>query len=346
MIGTSLVSSLESDLFNITLAAEQAVESANLRRYNDAVEHVIFFATPHWQEHLHEVCHNIIKSTHCMQVWGGISHAVYRDGVLANEHPAIAVAVIGRNPDETYHANLDLLMGHNDDELASVQEFSRDGNRLGLLSFGPNQTRHGRVQSGRVATDGASLHQIPVRGTTLFESVGLESLGDWGYVTGTTGLSLDTVNQQAALGFLRSPDENTKPVGLRLGVERQGQVQWIPIVSIHSDGSATLAAPVGPGEKVCLAARTAHKAEQELRAWTPPSLDSRKNKHHLGILFGGLDRSPLCHADDSELQFLNQQWQAIPMIGAIGQAVWIRHPDIQTLTGPLNHRLAMALIER
>jgi hypothetical protein len=346
MIGTCLKVSEEVDIHLITEAVSTAMQRAQLQRYNDAIDCILIFLTPHWSEHIPEVCHATLKASNCMQVFGGVAHGVFANGRLEHTKPAAAVAVIAKSLDAPKAATqLHLRLGFHDEQFsASAIEPTDHG--IGLLSYAPNKKYHPRIQHGRPAHDDAVACQISAHRIKVLESVGLEPLGPWCTVTHSLGLVLEQVNAKQAIRALFGPQENSRPVGLRLAVERNGRVQWIPLVAINANGSLTLAAPVFEGERVCLAERTSTRAMNEIAGWEHDMQQSwEPDAKTLGILLGGLDRSPLCHLDDAELELIRQQWPDTPMIGAIGQAVWAQAPEFKPLTGPLNHRLTMAFIQ-
>ena len=347
MIGTGLAVTTECDLTAVHQTIEDTLARMTYNPADGVIEHVIFFATPHWQHRLNDLSHQFVKATGCMQVWGGVAHGVYHNGSVAFDQPSVCMAIIAQQQGLSAENSIDLLMGHNDEELAQCRsDYPTNTSLIGLLSHGPDQRRYDKVQSGRPHTAGTAHTTIKASQVTVYDSAGLAPLGDRGLVTTVDGLTLRSVDGETAMTRLGSPSENTRPVGLRIGVWRDSQIQWIPLVAIHADGSATLAERVFPDEKMCLAARTSDKAEDELRQWVFPSSDVRPTNHYLGILMAGLDRSPLCHETDTELKQLGLQWPSIPMIGCIGQAVWVRHTNLKPDTTPLNHRLALALIER
>ena len=349
MIGTSFVTSPTCEPNDVAHAIRLALEKFHQTTHGSMVEQVIFFATPHWQHPLTELLHHISKETGCMQIWGGISHGVYHNGQIAFDQPAVVMALIGTAPLKKQTHTLNMMLGHNDEELVKECQTHHAHAHLGLLSYGPNETRHHGVQTGRIHTGGACHIQMHANKVSIFESSGLEPLGPWGLVTASEGLNLRSVDDQPVLERLKGPTENVHPVGLRLGVQRAGQTQWIPLVAIHGSDSIGLASPVVAGETVCLAARTSQRSDNELNAWSLPSAlgkNSDTDNHCLGILMGGLDRSPLCHQDDSSSGTLLSVLANLPTIGAFGQAVWLRSAHIKPDTPALNHRLALALIER
>ncbi len=354
MIGTSLQVGETTDPDLITQAVANALEKAHARRHSDRVSAMILILSAHWSKHAREACQLALKESRTLQIWGGVCQGVVVDAKIEHSRPAVGVAIIPERPDRLQKACLTMSMGHDDlggpsTELVSPGSAANDAgsdHHLGLISHGVNSGTHPRIKNGRVTQSEYSQIIINAHRIQSFDSLGLEQLSDWKTVSLSNGNVLQAVEGQNAMKALASPLENAHPVALRVGVRRQHIIDWLPVVEIHSDGSMSLAGKLNIGEEVCLAARTARIAEQEISTWgeqLTPAFKSSTRK--LIALMGGFERSPLCHTDDPEWHRIRTLWPNTPMIGGLGQAAWIRSPDVaQGAPGALNHRLSASFI--
>lgn len=353
MIGTSLCVGDIPEPALITEAIARALGKSHARRQTDQIAALLLLMSSHWSRHAVEVCQTAMRESRTLQIWGGVCKGVVVDGRIEHQRPAIGVAVIPERPERLHKARLNLTLGPHEPALTPTEgsgQAANDDNEahdLGLLSYGLHNEAYPTVQHGHVRNEENSLLAIQAHRIQTFDSLGLEMLCDWQTVDKAIGPLLQKVTGKAAAKALACPSRNTQPVALRLGVQRLGRTDWIPIIEIYADGTLHLAETVNPGESVCLAARTADCARREVQGWhdhlTPAF---RSSTRRLILMAGGMERSTLCHNDDPEWEVLRQQWPDTPMIGALGQAAWVRSPDLprDRHTTALNHRLAAGFL--
>lgn len=353
MIGTSLCVGELPEPALVVRAIADALEKSHARRRTDQIAALLLLMTSHWARHAADVCHLGMRESRTLQLWGGVCKGVVVNGQIEHQRPALAVAIIPERPERLHKAQLDLTLGQREPALPCPERNACAANdddgvhHLGLVSYGlqgePFPTiRHGHLRPGDNSTLTIRAHRIQT-----FDSLGLQILTPWLNVDKALGPVLHTVAGKPANRALECPARNTLPVALRVGVERAGRTDWIPVIELYPDGALHLAEPVAPGEQVCLAARTAQCARDEVAAWGQTLTPAfRSSTRRLILLSGGMERSPLCHADDPEWEVLRTQWPDTPMIGALGQAAWVRSPDLprQKLTTALNHRLAAGFL--
>jgi hypothetical protein len=354
MIGTSLQVGETTDPNLITQAVAYALEKAHARRHSDRVSALILMLSAHWAKQANAACQLALRESRTLQIWGGVCQGVVVDAQIEHSRPAVGVAIIPERPDRLQKASLTMSMGHDDlggsaVELASPDSAANDAgsdHHLGLISHGVNSGTHPRIKNGRVTQSEYSQIIIHAHRIQSFDSLGLEQLSEWKSVSQANGNLLQAVEGENAMKALASPLQNAHPVALRVGVKRDHHIDWLPVVEIHSDGSISLAGKLNIGATVCLAARTSRVAEQEISTWgeqLTPAFKSSTRK--LIAVMGGFERSPLCHMEDPEWHKIRSLWPNTPMIGGLGQAAWIRSPDV-TLGAPgaLNHRLSASFI--
>jgi hypothetical protein len=352
MIGTSLTVGDTSDPSLIVRALSEALEKSHARRHTDRVASVLMLLSEHWAPQTAEACHLAMRQTRSLQLWGGVCKGVMVNGVIEHKRPAVAVAVIPERPERLHKAELSIHLAQTEpaDPLAHEDMAANDeGNRhaLGLLSYGMNRALFPTIQHGHVSQGGGSQLGMFAHRIQTFDSLGLEQIGPWRHVESAQGNTLLTVDGKPATKALLCPPDNTHPVALRLGVKRSGMVDWLPVIDLHGDGSISLPSAIAPGDEICLAARTADKARLEVMQWAERLTPAFKSStRRLMIVMGGMERSTLCHFEDPEWDVLKQQWPDTPMIGGLGQAVWVRSPDLcrSTPKQALNHRLAASFL--
>lgn len=355
---TFAVSVSAVELANVDSAltvVEQAIEQAGLRRHSDLVSRVWVFCTPHFASCMDSLAHQVAVKTRCMNVWGGCVSGLLSDqGILAHQ-PALLVAIFGAEfePTDDSPARLALSLAENEQswpytwdatqrESASAQHANVG---LGLLSYGANYATMPRVEHARPQADLPVNHELACQRLLTLNSEGLEFLGDAQTVNECNGLFLIQAGNKPAAAALNCPDQQTKPVGLRLQVIHEQGESWIPVMELHADGTLGLAAPVMKGQLVRLARRSDDGATQDMQA-----LATQLEQHFgdkppgLGIIVAGFERSSLCHDDQQDIQSIMALYPNTQWIGLFGQASGLFSAK-HWIAPPRNNRLCISLFD-
>ena len=347
----------EATLDNAQIVMDMAVEKAGLRRHSDYISRVILLCTPHFAPVLQEVAQLCVSKSNCMNVWGGCVSGLLAEGQIFSNEAAILVAVFGEEFEvrqegiPQQHAALTLCMVEHEQVLTdhwTLAETEPDSslvqaNTLGLLSYGANYAKMPRIEHGRPCGEDICSTEILVQNPLILNSEGLTFLTPAQTVTESNGLFLIRVGDNKASVALKCPDEQPRPVGLRLQVIHDKGESWIPVMEIHADGTIGLAAPVMKGQKVRLAQRTPKAIEREIQHWTPAvNAHFEKQSPSIGLLFAGFERSQMCHAEDNDIATVLNHFPETEWIGVFGQAAWLNDGDV-VVTPPRNNRLSLCL---
>ena len=336
---------------------EDAVEKAGLRRHSDYISRVILLCTPHFAPLLQDLAQLCVSKTNCMNVWGGCASGLLGQGRVYSNEPTVLVAVFGKEfetPQDnipTGHAALNLCMVEHEQVLTdhwTLADFEPESSvvqadTLGLLSYGANYAKMPRVEHGRLSGEAICATQLLVQNPLVLNSEGLTFLGPYQTVTESNGLFLIRVGNEKAATALQCPNEQPRPVGMRLQVVHEKGESWIPVMEIHADGTLGLAAPVLKGQKVRLAHRTPKAIDREIHEWMPTVNAHFDNQApQVGILFAGFERSQMCHADDNDIATVLTHFPITDWIGVFGQAAGL-NPGGTVVTPPRNNRLSLCL---
>jgi hypothetical protein len=343
-------------LENATIAIEEALAKAALRRHSDYVSQVWVFCSPHFSELMPQIAQTAVTKSQCMNVWGACVSGLLFEGKVLGHEPLILVAIFGEAfevPKESTSSRktIRFCMTENDAELHYTQNTNStetitpvvSANTIGLLTYGANYAKMPRIDRGRISQNNESIQELGVENPLILNSEGLTFLSDTQIVTETNGLFLIQVNNQKAQDALKAPTEQTRPIGLRLHVIHERGGSWIPVMDIHADGTLGLAAPVILGQKVRLAKRTPQAIAADIAAWQP-----EVEKHfgqqtpQLGILFAGFERSQMCHEAEDDIAAVLRAFPHTQWIGLFGQAVWLGMENT-LLAPPKNNRLCICL---
>lgn len=347
----------EATLENAQRVIEDAVEKAGLRRHSDYISRVVLLCTPHFAPYLQDIAQHCVGKTKCMNVWGGCVSGLLGEGQVFSNEAAILVAVFGKEfevrqeDSPTAHAALALCMVEHEQVLTdhwTLADKEPDSSlvaadTLGLLSYGANYSKMPRVEHGRICGDDICSTELLVQNPLVLNSEGLTFLSKAKIVSESNGLFLIGVGNEKAALALNCPNEQPRPVGLRLQVNHDNGESWIPVMEIHADGTLGLAAPVLKGQRVRLAHRTPKAIDREIKEWMPAvNAHFGKQAPQVGVLFAGFERSQMCHADDNDIatvlaHFPNTEW-----IGVFGQAAWLNNGNT-VVTPPRNNRLSLCL---
>jgi hypothetical protein len=338
---------------------EDVVKQAKLRRSSDFISRVFLFATPHFANAIEDLAHACISRTNCINIWGGCVSGLLYQGEVLGHSPAILIAIFGEEFEPaTAHSALSktirLCLSENDQSLVDYSETTLtepenpnvQANTMGILSYGANYVHMPRIEHGRLNKEGQCSSSISVENPIVMNSEGLEFLTSPMKVTESNGLFLIKIEDQSAAIALNCPEEQTKPVGLRLQVLHEEGESWIPVMSIHADGTICLVAPVMKGQHVRLARRTANAVSEELKAWLPilnQHFDKQAPK--LGFLMAGFERSQMCNPIHDDVGLILNALPETDIIGIFGQACWLA-TDNQAMTPPRNNRLSLCLFNQ
>lgn len=347
----------EATLDNALVVINNAVNKAQLSRHSDYISRVILLCTTHFSPILQEVAQHCVSKTKCMNVWGGCASGLLGAGQVLSNEASILVAVFGEEFEvrkesiPAKHSALTLCMvefEHILFDLWKPAESEPDSslvtaNTLGLLSYGANYAKMPRVEHGRLSGEAVCSTELLVQNPIVLNSEGLTFLTPAKTVSESNGLFLISVDDDKAVQALNCPNEQPRPVGLRLQVVHDKGEGWIPVMEIHADGTLGLAAPVLKGQKVRLAHRTAKAIESEIKNWMP-AVHSHFDGGvpQVGILFAGFERSQMCHADDNDISTVLSHFPNTEWIGVFGQAAWLNNTDT-VVTPPRNNRLSLCL---
>lgn len=334
---------------------EKALKKSRLRRHSDYVSRVILLGTTHFSDCLTELAQWCVGASNCMNIWGGCVTGLVFDGKLHGKDPALLVMVLGehfepRRPDIKKSDLLSLCLADSDhgDLRLSGSPMEQSGpvipaNVMGLLTYGANYAHNPRIDNGRPCKDTRSAAQLNASRLLVLNSEGLEFLSEPKEVTDTNGLFLLKVEGQPASAELRSPIEQTRPVGLRLQVIHSKGEMWIPVMSVNPDGTLSLAAPVSKGQKVRLAKRGGKAMAVELKQWAPLiSEHFSEGAPEIGIIMAGVERTQLCHEHENDVAEVIRALPRTQVIGMLGQATWLESTE-ELLSPPRNNRLCVCL---
>lgn len=347
----------EATIDNAQTVIEMAVEKAGLRRHSDYISRVILLCTPHFAPVLQEVAQLCVSKSNCMNVWGGCVSGLLAEGQVFSNEATILVAVFGEEfevrqsgiPEK--HAALTLCMVEHEQVLTdhwTLAETEPDSckvqaDTLGLLSYGANYAKMPRIEHGRPCGEEVCATELLVHNPLVMNSEGLTFLTQAQVVSECNGLFLIRVGNDKATAALKCPDEQPRPVGLRLQVIHDKGESWIPVMEIHADGTLGLAAPVMKGQKVRLAQRTPKAIEREIKDWAPAvEAHFGQQGQLIGLLFAGFERSQMCHAEDNDIATVLAHFPDTEWIGVFGQAAWLNNADV-VVTPPRNNRLSLCL---
>ncbi|HEX4918218.1 MAG TPA: hypothetical protein VFV43_10005 [Limnobacter sp.] len=333
----------------------RAMEKANLRRHSDYVSRVFLLCTPHFADLLEELAHACVAKTNCMNVWGGCASGLLGEGQVYFDKPALVIAVFGEIFESKNHETESLhlcLIEHEQALLTTSQLNSIEpdspclpANTLGLLSYGANYAKIPRVEHGRACHEDLCQTTLRVQSPVVFNSEGLTFFTGVQTVTESNGLFLIGVGGQTAAEALNCPEQQTRPVGLRLQVIHEKGESWVPVMEIHADGTLGLAAPVMKGQRIRLARRTQQAIEHELPHWQTEIMSKfGANNPSIGIMFSGFERSHLCHADENDIASVLRAFPDTKWLGVFGQAAWLSQ-GLQVITPPRNNRLSVCFFD-
>ena len=347
----------KATLDNAQAVVDIAVEKAALRRHSDYISRVILLCTPHFAPILQDVAQLCVSKTKCLNVWGGCVSGLLAEGQVFSNEATILVAVFGEEFEvrqegiPNQHAAITLCMVEHEQVLTDhwkMAETEPDSshvraNTLGLLSYGANYAKMPRIEHGRPCGEEVCSTELLAKNPIVLNSEGLTFLTKAQTVTESNGLFLIGVGDTKAAVALKCPEEQPRPVGLRLQVIHDKGESWIPVMEIHADGTLGLAAPVMKGQKVRLAHRTPKAIEREIKDWTPAVLAHFDQQGpHIGLLFAGFERSQMCHAEDNDIATVFAHFPDTEWIGVFGQAAWLNNGDV-VVTPPRNNRLSLCL---
>ncbi|WP_370264259.1 hypothetical protein [Limnobacter sp.] len=332
----------------------RALENAKLRRHSDYISRVMLLCTPHYANLVEDMAHHCVAKTNCMNVWGGCASGLLGQGQIFFDQPAIVLALFGESFEprsDNDHITLCLteneqaLLNHAQLDAVEPDSALLPANTLGLLSYGANYAKMPRIEHGRMCEDDLCSTTLRVCSPMVFNSEGLSFFTDVQTVTESNGLFLIGVDGKQAALALNCPNQQTRPVGLRLQLIHEKGESWIPVMEIHPDGTLGLAAPVGRGQKVRLARRTQQAIDQELLKWQHSVEGTFGSKApELGVLFTGFERSQLCHEHDNDIAHLLKAFPNTEWLGVFGQAAWLSQSD-HIITPPRNNRLSVCLFD-
>ena len=347
----------EATLDNAQTVMDMAVEKAGLRRHSDYISRVILLCTPHFAPLLQEVAQLCVSKTKCMNVWGGCVSGLLAEGEVFSNEATILVAVFGEEFEvrqegiPAQHAAIRLCMVEHEQVLTDHWTLSENepdsshvkADTLGLLSYGANYAKMPRIEHGRPCGEEVCSTELLAKNPIVLNSEGLTFLTKSQVVTESNGLFLIRVGDGKAAIALKCPEEQPRPVGLRLQVIHDKGESWIPVMEIHADGTLGLAAPVMKGQKVRLAQRTPKAIDREIKQWTPVvDAHFKQQGPHIGLLFAGFERSQMCHAEDNDIATVLAHFPDTEWIGVFGQAAWLNNGDV-VVTPPRNNRLSLCL---
>lgn len=336
-----------------TALIQKALDQAGLDLNNDFVSNVVLLATPEFADSFEELLHSAVGMTRCMSVWGGCVAGLWVDGKVLGNKPALLVGVFG----EAFQAQHDsstikISLADTDFDEPCFQVHSTEcsearvrANGMGLLSYGANYSNLPRASHGRITNSRFSHISLQVQNALWLNSEGLHFLSDPMEVTTTNGLFLIEVNGKKAAQALNCPDEQTKPVGLRLQVIHEAGETWVPVMNLLADGTLGLAAPVSKGQTVRLAMRLSEPERQLPNTFRAIANDAFENQEpDLGFIVSGMERSALCHPNEAEFEAVAQAFPKTQLIGILGQAAWLEN-DEHVVHPPRNNRLALCLFK-
>lgn len=334
---------------------EKALKKSQLRRHSDYVSRVIVLGTTHFADCLTELAQWCVGASNCMNVWGGCVTGLVFDGKLHGKDPALLVMILGEHFEPSRQGTqaeelLSLCLAdsdHGDLRLSGspMEQTSPEvpANLMGLLTYGANYAHNPRIDKGRPCKETRSSAQLNAKKLLVLNSEGLEFLTEPKEVTETNGLFLLKVGGQPAAMELKSPQEQTRPVGLRLQVIHDKGEMWIPVMSVNPDGTLSLAAPVSKGQKVRLAKRGGKAMAHELKQWAPLiSEHFSEGAPEIAILMAGVERTQLCHEHENDVAEVIRALPRTQLIGILGQATWLENSEI-LLSPPRNNRLCVCL---
>lgn len=336
---------------------EKVVEQARLRRSSDFISRVVLLASPHFASLIESLAHTCISKTNCLNIWGGCVSGLLHGGKVYGQKPALMLAVFGEafEPAKQKGAGsktISLCLAETD-HLVMEQLRAGLGNEpgsdcsqadtLGLLSYGANYLSMPRLEFGRLCHQPHSTASLSVSQPLTLNSEGLEFFTEVKTVTESNGLFLLKVDGVSAALALGCPEEQTKPVGLRLQVIDKDRESWIPVLSLHADGTMCLVAPVAKGQQIRLARRTPNAVHEEFKAWQPLiATHFGGQAPAMGLLIAGFERSEMCHDIDDDVAQILKSFPDTDIIGIFGQANWLGLQE-KVLAPPRNNRLSLCL---
>ncbi len=337
---------------------QSAIVKASLRRHSDYISRVILLCTPHYAPYIEDIAHACMSKTNCMNVWGGCVSGLLGNGQVHSNQPTVLIGVFDHAFEPPVNNSADssvlkLCMVEHEQVLSeswTLAEHEPDSTHvqadtLGLLSYGANYAKMPRIEHSRPCGDPVSFTDLKVQSPLVFNSEGLTFLTQPKVVSESNGLFLIRVDGDKAALSLACPDQQTRPVGLRLQVLHDEGEIWIPVMDIHADGTLGLAAPVRKGQKVRLAARATGALAQEIETWKPIIKKSfNDNSPQLGILFSGFERSQMCHEDETDIVNVLSAFPDVEWIGTFGQAAWLNQAET-VVTPARNNRLIVCLFD-
>lgn len=336
---------------------EKVVEQARLRRSSDFISRVFLLASPHFASLIEQLAHACISRTNCLNIWGGCVSGLLHQGKVYGQKPALMIAVFGEAFEPAKHTEpnsktITLCLAETDhlvmEQLrAGLGEDGTDNSKqadtLGLLSYGANYLSMPRLEFGRLSHQPHSTASLSVSRPLTLNSEGLEFFTDAKIVTESNGLFLLKVDGQNAASALGCPEEQTKPIGLRLQVIDKDRESWIPVLSLHADGTMCLVAPVAKGQKIRLARRTPNAVREEFTMWKP-LIDQHfdNSPPTMGLLLAGFERSEMCHDIDDDVAEVLKSFPDTDIVGIFGQANWLGIQE-KVVAPPRNNRLSLCL---
>jgi len=337
---------------------QNAVDKAALRRHSDYISRVILLCTPHYAPYIEDIAHACMSKTNCMNVWGGCVSGLLGNGQVHSDKPTVLIAVFDHafeppaNPTTSVDV-LKLCMVEHEQVLSDSWTLAKhepdnihvQADTLGLLSYGANYAKMPRIEHSRPCGDPVSFTDLKVEHPMVFNSEGLTFLTEPQEVSESNGLFLIRVGETKAAQALACPDQQTRPVGLRLQVLHEEGEIWIPVMDIHADGTLGLAAPVMKGQKVRLATRAQGALVREIEEWKPLiKKNFNEESPQLGILFSGFERSQMCHEDETDIVNVLNAFPDVEWIGTFGQAAWLNQAET-VVTPARNNRLIVCLFD-
>lgn len=345
-----------ASLENAVSVIEEVISQAGLRRYNDYISRVWIFCTPHFAELMPEIAQAAVAKSNCLNVWGGCVSGLLQGTQVTGHEPGVLVSLFGKefepsDDDSGAKTEVSFCIAENDND--TVRKWSQvehepiaskvAANTIGLLSYGANYVKMPSIEHGRISHANEISNTLATKKPLVLNSEGLSFLTDPLLVSESNGLFLIKVNGLKAAEALDCPQEQTRPVGLRLHVIHEQGESWIPVMEIHADGVLGLAAPVMKGQRVRLAKRTPKAIEQDIAEWLPAIQENFGGQPpQLGILFAGFERSQMCHAFDDDIAAVVRAFPDTTWIGLFGQAAWLAQ-DHDLITPPRNNRISLCM---
>ncbi|MDX1668258.1 MAG: hypothetical protein R3194_02470 [Limnobacter sp.] len=331
----------------------KAMNQSGLDLNTNFASNVVLLATPAFAEDFETILHGTVGITRCMSVWGGCVAGLWVNNSLVSEQAAMVVAVF----DSTFAADKDSPALHitlSDTDFSepcfkvsvtepASTEIQADG--VGLLSYGANYSKLPRAASGRLCSQPFNtLSLSPAANEALWmNSEALHYLSEPVTVDSTNGLFLLQAQGQPAAKALNCPDEQTRPVGLRLQIIHEEGETWVPVMNILADGTLGLAAPVTKGQTIRLAKRSIqHPEDIAARFKKLAQAQFASAPPEFGFLLAGMERSSLCHAALGDFERIAESFPDTQLIGILGQATWLE-TEKHVILPPRNNRLALCL---